>query len=87
MYGDTAIIEYTKKYDNINIAKSEILIPQKIRETNKVNIDKKIMGSFEMAIQNITKFHQKQIPQNYGCRAGRRQSRHRHADVDLSRAG
>ena len=65
MYGDTAIIEYTKKYDNINIAKSEILIPQKIRETNKVNIDKKIMGSFEMAIQNITKFHQKQIPQNY----------------------
>ena len=63
--GDYALIKYTKKFDNVAIKESEILIPQKLRNNNKVNIDKKIMNSFELAIKNITKFHQKQLPQNY----------------------
>ena len=63
--GDQALIKYTKKYDNVDIMKSEILIPRNIINKNKVNVDKKIMTSFELAIKNITKFHQKQIPQNY----------------------
>ena len=63
--GDYALIKYTKKFDNVDIKKSEILITQNIIDNNKDNIDKKIMSSFELAIKNITKFHQKQIPQDY----------------------
>ncbi len=65
LHGDSALIKYTKKFDNVNLIKSEILIPRKMRDKNKANIDKKIMKSFEMAINNITKFHKQQMPQNY----------------------
>ena len=63
--GDSALIKYTKMFDNFDLIKSEILMPKNIRDHNQVNIDNEIMNSFELAIKNITKFHQKQIPENH----------------------
>ena len=61
----TYIIEFVKKFDKILINKSQILIPEQIRNNYKGEINKKIIKSFEIAIQNITSFHKRQLPQNY----------------------
>ena len=63
--GDEALIEFVKKFDKILINKSQILIPEQIRNNYKGEINKKIIKSFEIAIQNITSFHKRQFPQNY----------------------
>ena len=63
--GDEALIEFVKKYDKILINKSQILIPEQIRNNYKGEINKNIIKSFEIAIQNITSFHKRQLPQNY----------------------
>ena len=63
--GDKALIKYTKKFDKTLLNKSEILLTKKkIKENNK-NIDNEIIKSYKIAISNITKFHKKQLPQNY----------------------
>ena len=42
-----------------------MLISRKIRNEYKNKIDLKSLKSFEAAIDNVTNFHQKQLPQNY----------------------
>ena len=63
--GDEALIEFAKEYDNNPINKSQILISNQIRSNYKGQIDQKVVKSFEEAIENITTFHKKQLPQNY----------------------
>ena len=63
--GDDALIDFAKKYDNISISKSQILIPDNVRKRYKKQIDPKVLKSFEIAIENITSFHEKQLPKNY----------------------
>ena len=63
--GDEALIKFAKIYDNTLINASQILIPEKIRNSYKEKIDKKFIKSFKIAINNITTFHKKQLPTNY----------------------
>jgi len=63
--GDDALFKYAKKFDGSSIDSSNILISKKIRESYKDKIDLNVLQSFKIAIQNITKYHEKQKPQNY----------------------
>lgn len=63
--GDRALLRYTKKYDCINIEKSQLLLSNQIRKKLKYQINQEVLKSFKLAIRNISKFHKKQIPQNY----------------------
>ena len=61
--GDTALIKLTKKFDNINIHKKDILLNyNKDKKNSDINI--KTLRSFKKAIRNISKFHKKQFPKN-----------------------
>ncbi|MAV63751.1 MAG: histidinol dehydrogenase [Candidatus Marinimicrobia bacterium] len=61
--GDVAIIEYTFKFDKIKLKKSEIYFDL-LKYNYKKNIDKNVLLSFKKAINNISKFHKKQLPKN-----------------------
>ena len=63
--GDDALFKYAKRFDGSSIDSSNILISKKIRESYKDKIDLNVLQSFKVAIQNITKYHEKQKPQNY----------------------
>ena len=63
--GDEALIEFAKEYDNNSINKSQILISDQLRSSYQDQIDQNVVKSFEVAIENITTFHKKQLPQNY----------------------
>ena len=63
--GDSALIKYTKKFDKINIDRSQILLSNVVRNKYKSQIDNNYFNSFKLAIKNITNFHKKQLPKNY----------------------
>lgn len=63
--GDEALFKYSKEFDGSLIDSSNISIPKKILESYKHITDENVLQSFKAAIQNITKFHEKQKPQNY----------------------
>ena len=63
--GDKALFHYAKKFDGSIINSSNILISKKILESYKNKIDSNVLQSFKIAMQNITKYHEKQKPQNY----------------------
>ena len=63
--GDKALFKYSKKFEESSIDSSNILVSKKILESYKNKIDLNVLQSFKIAIQNITKFHEKQKPENY----------------------
>ena len=63
--GDDALIEFSKKFDNTFLSKSQILIPDQIRSSYKDLVDQNVLKYFEIAKENIIAFHKKQLPQNY----------------------
>ena len=63
--GDKALFKFVKKFENNNIDSSNFLISKDIRNSYKNQINSKTWNSFKIAIENITKFHQKQKPENY----------------------
>ena len=62
---DQAVFEYAKKFDNSDININNILISKDNFSSYVDKIDTKIMKAFEVAIENITTFHKKQIPNIY----------------------
>jgi len=63
--GDEALFYFSKKFDGVNLDESNLLISKEVRNQCINKIDKDILKSFEIAIDNVTNFHQKQLPQNY----------------------
>jgi histidinol dehydrogenase len=62
--GDEALFYFSKKFDDVNLDESSLLISRELRNEYKNKIDLTSLKSFETAIDNVTNFHQKQFPQN-----------------------
>ena len=63
--GDEALFYFSKKFDGVNLDESNLLISRELRNECKNKIDLTSLKAFETAIDNVTNFHQKQLPQNY----------------------
>ena len=63
--GDKALFDYTKQFDGTVINSFNILLSKEIRNSYKEKINQDIMNAFKIAIENITRFHEKQKPKNY----------------------
>ena len=64
-FGDDKIIEFAKEFDKIFIKKNEIKISNLKKLYSLDELNKETIDSFKVAIKNIRKFHEKQIPENY----------------------
>ena len=64
-FGDDKIIEFAKEFDKIFIKKNEIKISNLKKLYSLDELNKETLDSFKVAIKNIKKFHEKQIPENY----------------------
>jgi histidinol dehydrogenase len=60
--GDEAVIEFTKKFDNASIDKLQIS-EDEILEAEKL-VSEKLKESINIAIKNITSFHNAQLPKS-----------------------
>ena len=64
-FGDDKIVQLAKEFDNIAITKSDIQISNLKKLYSLDNLNKETLDSFKVAINNISKFHKKQFPENY----------------------
>ncbi|MDC0453207.1 histidinol dehydrogenase [Alphaproteobacteria bacterium] len=64
-FGDEKIIQFAKDFDDVSLKINDIKISnlKKLYSLNQLN--KETIESFKIAINNIKKFHQKQLPENY----------------------
>lgn len=65
LYGDSALCKYSEIFDGVKINSEDLLIDKNVRNSYKKNIDFNHLKSFERSIENVTHFHEKQIPKNY----------------------
>ena len=64
-YGDEKIIQFARDFDRVSLKKNDIKISNIKKLYSLDQINKETIESFKIAINNIKKFHQKQLPENY----------------------
>ena len=63
--GDQALIKYTKEFDRIELKNKEFLLSKEIINSYNNKINKEVFSSFKKTIDNVKKFHELQIPEDY----------------------
>ncbi len=63
--GDKAIIRFSKKYDNVELDKSEIRVSEDEITDAYEKIDKKLLDALRYAKKNLIKFHNAQIRKDW----------------------
>ena len=62
--GDSALLKYSKKFDNIKLKNKDLRLSNKIRKSYKNKIKQSVFNSFLKAINNVKRFHKYQYPNN-----------------------
>jgi len=60
--GDSALVEYTKKFDKVKISARELKISESEISAAFNELDSSLISAFKLAIDNVTKFYKGQIP-------------------------
>lgn len=64
-FGDDAVIDYTKKFDGVEISAEKFMVTEEeFFEAEKI-ADKKIVDSLKKAAENIFAYHREQIPKSW----------------------
>ena len=62
--GDQALIEYTKKFDRINLTSDKIRFTQSELKEHAAKVSDKDRSALELAVDRIKAYHEKQLPDN-----------------------
>ena len=74
--GDEALIEYTRRFDGVEL--SELRISQETLRSSAEKVDGKLVEALRLAIKNVRTFHERQVEQSWeiwcgdGVRLGQR---------------
>jgi len=60
--GDSALIDYTKKFDKVKINVRELRVSESEISAAFNELDSSIISSFKLAIDNVTKFYKQHLP-------------------------
>ena len=60
--GDSALVEYTKKFDKVKISAWELKISESEISAAFNELDSSLITAFKLAIDNVTKFYKGQVP-------------------------
>ncbi|MBN2357224.1 histidinol dehydrogenase [candidate division KSB1 bacterium] len=63
--GDTALIQYGIKFDQVDLSRTGIAVPEKDLKNAHSNLDSKILQIIRKARGNIERFHRKALPQSW----------------------
>jgi len=63
--GDEAVIEFTKKFDKVELKPEEFVVPFEELEKAYEEIDDETKWALEVAIERVREFHEKQIENSY----------------------
>ena len=64
-FGDAAVIDYTKKFDGVEICAEDFLVTEDEIKSAESQIDEKVMASLKKAAENIRRYHAEQLPKSW----------------------
>ncbi|HET9479273.1 MAG TPA: histidinol dehydrogenase, partial [Pyrinomonadaceae bacterium] len=76
--GDKALIDYTRRFDGVELAPAELRIREETLDRSAAKVDEKILAALRVAIRNVRAFHERQLEQSWeispteGVRLGQR---------------
>jgi histidinol dehydrogenase len=76
--GDAALIDYTERFDGVQLQSSELRVPEEALRRSAQRVDSFVLESLREAIQNVRTFHEQQKEQSWeitpaeGVRLGQR---------------
>lgn len=76
--GDAALIDYTRRFDGVELQPSELRISAETLRRSAAKVDKEVMPALRVAIENVRAFHERQLEQSWefspgeGVRLGQR---------------
>jgi histidinol dehydrogenase len=59
--GDEALIEYTRRFDGVELEATEFRISEETLRSSAARADKEILAALRLAIQNVRTFHERQL--------------------------
>jgi histidinol dehydrogenase len=66
--GDEALIEYTRRFDGVELQASEIRVSQEALRRSAAKADQEVVAALRVAIQNVRAFHERQVEQSWEIR-------------------
>ena len=76
--GDEALIEYTRRFDGVELQPSELRVSEDALRDSAVKVDNATLAALRVAIKNVRAFHERQVEQSWeispaeGVRLGQR---------------
>ena len=76
--GDEALIDYTRRFDGVELRASELRISKETLQRSAERVDKEVIAALRVAIENVRVFHERQVEQSWefspadGVRLGQR---------------
>jgi len=76
--GDEALIEYTRKFDGVELKPSELRVGEDTLRASAAKVDNETLAALRVAIKNVRAFHERQVEQSWeispadGVRLGQR---------------
>ncbi len=68
--GDSALAEYTKKFDKVKVKACELRISESEISAAFNELDSSLISAFKLAIDNVTKFYKGQVPKMIRIKEG-----------------
>lgn len=65
LYGDEALIRYTRKYDKVKLTARQLRVSQAEISAAYQNIEPDFVSSLKVIIENVTKFYRRQIKKSW----------------------
>ena len=76
--GDEALVEYTRKFDGVELRASELRVSEAALRASAAKVDRQVLAALRLAIENVRTFHERQLEQSWeiapadGVRLGQR---------------
>ncbi|HEY0728085.1 MAG TPA: histidinol dehydrogenase, partial [Pyrinomonadaceae bacterium] len=76
--GDEALIEYTRRFDGVELQASELRVSEEVLRSSAAKVDRDTLAALRVAIKNVRAFHERQVEQSWeispaeGVRLGQR---------------
>lgn len=77
-HGDEALIDYTRKFDGVELQPAELRVGEDTLRSSAAKVDKEVLAALRLAIKNVEIFHERQLEQSWemtpanGVRLGQR---------------
>lgn len=63
--GDSAVIEYTSRFDGVQLEAQELNVSLEILETSAAQVDSAVVDALRLAIHNVREFHERQLEHSW----------------------